>query len=265
MEELPKPDLRPESYQPFRVIGPGKPRKQSKLLLILLIATGVLAMLIAGFFVLQPINRYSPTSGQVETASQTNSFSNTSNSNQSSTNTQTVNESPTNQENSNTSTDNTNGTSSADADRDGLTDNDEVTIGTDPANSDSDGDTYRDGLEVRNGFNPLGPGPATEEQKQVFASITPLGEPPIITSASFSTENGRTNASWTTSPATSAVFVYGQQGAQETQIEDANDTTSHSFVLSVVPGQTYFYRATFCTEPPDPGCTTTPDKTFVAK
>lgn len=47
----------------------------------------------------------------------------------------------------------------SDSDGDGLTDADEVIIWkTDPLNPDSDGDTYVDGEEVRNGYNPQGPG-----------------------------------------------------------------------------------------------------------
>ncbi|MDD4477400.1 MAG: hypothetical protein PHY40_04630 [Patescibacteria group bacterium] len=46
-----------------------------------------------------------------------------------------------------------------DSDKDGLTDGDEALIWkTDPLNPDSDGDTYEDGKEVRNGYDPLGPG-----------------------------------------------------------------------------------------------------------
>lgn len=46
-----------------------------------------------------------------------------------------------------------------DSDEDGLTDREEVKIyNTNPLNSDTDGDTYKDGDEVRNGYNPNGPG-----------------------------------------------------------------------------------------------------------
>jgi len=62
-----------------------------------------------------------------------------------------------------------------DSDGDGLTDADEVNIyGTDPNNPDTDGDTYPDGVEIANGYNPLGPGK--------LVSLTPglIGEGPII-------------------------------------------------------------------------------------
>ena len=46
-----------------------------------------------------------------------------------------------------------------DTDNDGLTDRDEVvTWKTDPLKADTDGDTFSDGSEVKNGYNPLGPG-----------------------------------------------------------------------------------------------------------
>lgn len=56
-----------------------------------------------------------------------------------------------------------------DSDGDELSDGDEVVIWkTDPFNPDSDGDTFLDGIEVKNGYNPAGPGkfmelPAEEE------------------------------------------------------------------------------------------------------
>lgn len=46
----------------------------------------------------------------------------------------------------------------ADLDNDGLSDEEEAFYGTDPQNPDSDGDGYKDGEEVKNGYNPLGAG-----------------------------------------------------------------------------------------------------------
>ncbi len=47
----------------------------------------------------------------------------------------------------------------ADTDGDGLSDRDEiVTWKTDPLKADTDGDGYADGVEVKGGYNPLGPG-----------------------------------------------------------------------------------------------------------
>lgn len=46
----------------------------------------------------------------------------------------------------------------ADPDNDNLTNAEERFYGTDPANADTDGDGYKDGEEVRNGYNPLGEG-----------------------------------------------------------------------------------------------------------
>ena len=46
-----------------------------------------------------------------------------------------------------------------DTDGDGLTDYEEVSIyHTNPLNADTDGDGFNDGIEVRRGYNPLGPG-----------------------------------------------------------------------------------------------------------
>jgi hypothetical protein len=57
-----------------------------------------------------------------------------------------------------------------DTDHDGLSDYDEVTIWkTDPKNPDTDGDTYQDGAEVKNGYNPAGPG-------KIFEPPTPKAE-----------------------------------------------------------------------------------------
>lgn len=48
---------------------------------------------------------------------------------------------------------------SADSDKDGLTNGQEVlTYRTDPLKADTDGDGYADGVEVKGGFNPNGPG-----------------------------------------------------------------------------------------------------------
>lgn len=46
-----------------------------------------------------------------------------------------------------------------DSDSDGLSDREEAEVyATDPLNPDSDADTYKDGDEVKNGYNPKGPG-----------------------------------------------------------------------------------------------------------
>ncbi len=46
-----------------------------------------------------------------------------------------------------------------DTDGDGLSDREEIKVyKTNPLNNDSDNDTYKDGEEIKNGYNPLGPG-----------------------------------------------------------------------------------------------------------
>ncbi|HBU07553.1 MAG TPA: hypothetical protein DEB09_05760 [Candidatus Magasanikbacteria bacterium] len=53
-----------------------------------------------------------------------------------------------------------------DTDIDDLGDGDEVTIWkTDPLNPDTDGDTFLDGAEIKNGYNPAGPGKLFEPPK----------------------------------------------------------------------------------------------------
>jgi hypothetical protein len=53
--------------------------------------------------------------------------------------------------------------SKADTDSDGLGDREEVQVyGTDPRRADTDGDSYTDGVEVRGGYNPNGPGKILE-------------------------------------------------------------------------------------------------------
>jgi hypothetical protein len=53
-----------------------------------------------------------------------------------------------------------------DTDNDGLTDADELIWKTDKNNPDTDGDSYTDGYkEICSGYNPLGPGMLTDEQK----------------------------------------------------------------------------------------------------
>ncbi|MDP3793378.1 MAG: hypothetical protein Q8R07_01355 [Candidatus Uhrbacteria bacterium] len=52
----------------------------------------------------------------------------------------------------------------ADTDSDGLSDGEEVLqYGTNPLNADTDGDGYQDGVEMKNGFNPRGPGKCVKE------------------------------------------------------------------------------------------------------
>jgi hypothetical protein len=46
----------------------------------------------------------------------------------------------------------------SDVDKDGLTAAEERYYGTDPNNADTDGDGYKDGDEVKAGYDPLGPG-----------------------------------------------------------------------------------------------------------
>lgn len=49
-----------------------------------------------------------------------------------------------------------------DSDFDGLTDSEENSLSTDPYSKDTDNDSFYDGEEVRNGYNPLGPGKMNE-------------------------------------------------------------------------------------------------------
>lgn len=58
-----------------------------------------------------------------------------------------------------------------DTDHDGLTDDMEKIMGTDPFNKDSDGDGFIDGEEVRNGYDPLGPGKMQKDISSVEKAI----------------------------------------------------------------------------------------------
>ena len=62
-----------------------------------------------------------------------------------------------------------------DRDQDGLTDQEEKALGTDWKKADTDGDGYSDGVEVKNGFNPLVPAPGDrltpEEDKKIKESV----------------------------------------------------------------------------------------------
>lgn len=53
-----------------------------------------------------------------------------------------------------------------DSDNDGLSDKKERFYGTGKNNSDTDGDGYKDGAEVKNGYNPLGTGKLTMPKYQ---------------------------------------------------------------------------------------------------
>ncbi len=53
-----------------------------------------------------------------------------------------------------------------DSDNDGLSDKEEEFYGTDKNNPDTDGDGYKDGAEVKNGYNPLGTGKLTMPKYQ---------------------------------------------------------------------------------------------------
>lgn len=72
-----------------------------------------------------------------------------------------------------------------DSDADGLIDDLERKFGTDVNNPDSDGDGYKDGEEIKNGYDPLGPGKFTKDLAPLDKAILanqPL-EQPIVSGA----------------------------------------------------------------------------------
>lgn len=73
-----------------------------------------------------------------------------------------------------------------DRDNDGLPDVLEAVYGTDPLNQDTDGDGYKDGSEVCDGYNPLGPGPLPDNMKNLpkpacpTPTVSPVPSPPPL-------------------------------------------------------------------------------------
>lgn len=71
----------------------------------------------------------------------------------------------------------------SDTDDDGLTDGDEFIIWkTDPKNPDTDGDSYLDGDEVKNGYNPLGPGKLFNGQSSATGTVPTATPTSTVTS-----------------------------------------------------------------------------------
>ena len=62
-----------------------------------------------------------------------------------------------------------------DSDQDGLYDPEEAWLGTNPNNQDSDGDSYPDAGEIKNGYNPAGPGKLADNAGLKAYSNTPFG------------------------------------------------------------------------------------------
>ncbi len=91
-----------------------------------------------------------------------------------------------------------------DADADGLPDDAERRFGTQWQDPDTDGDGYSDGEEVRNGFNPLGPGRLVEPLTGVDRAIAdgkPLEEPRA--------EESKIDADFTVASAASPIDDFG--------------------------------------------------------
>lgn len=61
-------------------------------------------------------------------------------------------------------------TPSSDADRDGLTDEEELVFGSDKDSQDSDGDGFGDYVELRQGYNPAGPGKLVSNSKMKIST-----------------------------------------------------------------------------------------------
>lgn len=82
-----------------------------------------------------------------------------------------------------------------DTDKDGLSDYDEVRVyQTDPLKEDTDGDTYKDGDEVKNGYNPAGPGkifgapssPSASTDTNTSGTVSPTPTKPPLTESPLS-------------------------------------------------------------------------------
>lgn len=152
-----------------------------------------------------------------------------------------------------------------DTDGDGLSDADERTIyHTDPSNPDTDGDGHPDGTEVKNGYNPLGPGKATVEQLQAWnkPTTTSVTTAPKITDVTATVSDGIVTVRWTTDSAADGIINFGPTAAYGRYANDTSFNKKHSQQFVPTAG-TIHYIIRSCTNAVVTTCTSEPDRTIV--
>lgn len=150
----------------------------------------------------------------------------------------------------------------ADTDGDGISDGDEVKkFTTNPNLKDSDADGYDDKTEIDSGYNPLGPGMASETLFDSWHYSASQKGGPVITNAKTTTNGSTVTFSWTTDTLADSKVMYGTTTAYDTSIGTPSDQTAHSFTQTLQSG-TYHYQIRSCSPSPTVLCTVTADQTF---
>lgn len=152
-----------------------------------------------------------------------------------------------------------------DTDGDGLIDGDEyIAYETSPLVMDTDGDGVDDATEVKQEANPLGPGTATADQQSRWARLK-FRKAPTISGLTVTSSGGSATVSWTTNIAADGIVNWGLTTSYGSYRSDFAFTKSHAITFTVTPGTTYHYAVRACSTAPNPQCTTTEDKSFVAE
>lgn len=133
---------------------------------------------------------------------------------------------------------------------------------TDPTKADTDGDGYKDYVEVNSKNNPLGSGPATQEQlRQWDAGLDQPGKA-RITGVTAAVNGTSVMVQWTTDLAADGIVNYGTSDAYGTYRNDTSFMTRHSITIPGIRGQTLHYAIRSCTLAPNAACASTNDATI---
>lgn len=136
-----------------------------------------------------------------------------------------------------------------DSDQDGLSTMQESLYKTSGASTDTDGDGYSDGAEVRNGYNPAGPG-----KLNVGPTISDIRTQLKPTNVEVTWKCSSACDGWLFSGLTSS---YGTSGGEPTKY-----LIDHKRYISVKPGRTYHYAIRSCDQ--TGACSFSTDQTVVA-